>query len=152
MLGGRGAAQCAALLTGRAENVREGLAMARRMLVLRAIGVDFPAPGALGKARDCVDDHIPPRGPNAWGESTMYSDIVLQASSMCKFATVSSVEGRGFTTDRMHPYEKRISGKDLWWASVRNFYRSASATERRTKGVIGIAPGRLDRTTESEAA
>ena len=151
-LGGWGPAKCTAWLTGRASGLGEEIAMERCMLALGALGVAFPITSTLGQARKCVEDHLPPRGPRARSDAKNYRDIAMNVASSRKFAIDSILAEHGFTSDRTHPYEKRFSGTELWWASVKNFYRFASLAERKEKGVMGIVSKRLGRTTPGEAA
>ena len=76
----------------------------------------------------------------------------MGASSPEKFDIEESLARYGHSADRAPPCERRPNGAELWWAAVRNFYRSASATERRGKGGASILLGRANRDEGREAA
>ena len=58
----------------------------------------------------------------------------------------------GYSVDRKPPYEKRPGGAELWWGTVKNFYRFESAAERRSIGVAIVFSERLKRTSARGAA
>ena len=151
-VGGWGPAKCAAWLTGRASGLGDEVAMERCMLALGAMAVAPPTNSTLDQARKCVDDHLPPRGPRSRGGGKNYREIAMNVASSHRFAIDALLEERGFSSERTPPYEKRFNGTELWWASVKNFYRFASLDERKAKGVMGIVTERLGRTTPREAA
>ena len=76
---------------------------------------------------------------------------VLQASPY-KFATVTILGVRGFTTDRTLPYGKRPDCTELRRGSLGGRYRVASPTERGENGAMRITPDRLDGTAQRDAA
>ena len=65
----------------------------------------------------------------------------MKTASPCKFAAESMLAEYGFSTDATPPYEKRFSGTEIWRGAIKNFYRFPAASDRRDKGVAGLALG-----------
>ena len=147
-----GAVKCTGRLTGSAAKLGSKVAKGRCRLTLQSLAVDYPGDASLADLRKKVTESLLPRGPSAKEDSAKYRDIVLRAASPIKFAAESILADFGYSVDRKPPYEKRPGGAELWWGTVKNFYRFESAAERRERGVASVVSERLKRTSAREAA
>ena len=151
-LGGWGGAKCANWLTGSAVTLEEGAAKERCRRTLTTIGGELVGDLDIRDLQAVVTERPPTFKGREKGAARKYREIVMETASPCRFAAESLLAEYGFFTDRTPPYEKRFNGTELWWASVKNFYRFSSVSERKDKGVGGLVLGGMGRTSDREAS
>ena len=86
------------------------------------------------------------------GAAQKYREVATKTASSRKFAAASMLAEYGFSTDRPPPYEKWFNGTELWWVAIKNYYRFPAASDRRDKGVAGLALGGMWRAGGREAS
>ena len=151
-LGEWAASKCAGWLTGSAAKIGGEVAKERCRLALRSLTVDYPGEASLVDLAKQVAERLPSRGATAKEASSKYRDIVLRTASPLKFEAWSILADLGYAADRTPPCEKRPNWAELWWDTVKNFYRVASDAERRDTGGSSTVSERLKRTSDREAA
>ena len=148
---GWGAVKCAGWLTGSSAKLGGEVAKERCRMALRSLAVDYPGDAILVDSRKNVTESTP-RVPTEKEVSRNYRDIAMRAPSPLKCAEESILKDFGYSAHRAPPCGKRLSGTEIWRDTVGDFYRIASASERRDRGVSSISSERLNRTSDREAA